>query len=218
MAAVNIDKIYAILSKEVKKYKAPITEFVGAQTKEPEQVLMAAILSARTNDKITFKVVTKLFTKVKKIRDFEKFSVKEIEKLIYPIGFFRRKAKYLKELPYVFEKRFNSRLPSNVEELIELPGVGRKTANLVVAVGFNRPAICVDVHVHRIMNRLGYIKTKTPFETEIALREKLPLKYWIHINYLIVAFGQNLCTPLRPFCFKCPIYKYCKRIGVFNYK
>src|SRR3989344_7447927 len=203
MAAVNIDKIYAILSKEVKKYKAPITEFVGAQTKEPEQVLMAAILSARTNDKITFKVVTKLFTKVKKIRDFEKFSVKEIEKLIYPIGFFRRKAKYLKELPYVFEKRFNSRLPSNVEELVELPGVGRKTANLVVAVGFNKQAICVDVHVHRITNRLGYIKTKNPFETEMALRKKLPAKYWTTVNKILVAFGQNTCLPVSPYCNRC---------------
>ena len=130
------------------------------------------------------------------------------------MGFYKNKAKYLKELPAVLKQLFNNIIPQTVEELILLPGVGRKTANLVVAVGFQKPAMCVDVHVHRISNRFGYIKTKTPYESEMALRKKMPVKYWETYNSMIVAFGQNLCKPISPFCSKCPVKKYCNRVGI----
>jgi endonuclease III len=175
---------------------------------------VATLLSARTNDKTTSIVCKKLFAKVNSAKDLEKLTVKQIEKLIYPIGFYRNKAKHLKLLPVVLKEKFNNKVPHTIEELIELPGVGRKTANLVMAVAFKIPAICVDVHVNRIMNRFGYIKTKNPLETEMVLRKKLPKKYWLKINYVIVAFGQNLCKPINPRCDVCPVYKYCKRVGV----
>ena len=169
---------------------------------------------ARTKDEVTSNAAKKLFVKVNKIKDLEKISRKELEKLIYPVGFYKTKAKNLKLLPKILKKEFNSIIPETIEELIKLPGVGRKTANLVVTIAFDKHAICVDTHVHRIMNRLGYIRTKTPHETEIILRKKLPRKYWKTINSILVAFGQNTCKPISPFCSKCPIYKECKRIKV----
>jgi len=210
----DIDSIYKILNKTVKNYQVPIVDLVEARTKDPFKILLATILSARTNDKITSVVCKKLFVEVKTPKDLERLTVKQIEKLIYPVGFYRNKAKHLKKLPIILKEKFNNKIPETIEELIELPGVGRKTANLVMAVAFKIPAICVDVHVNRIMNRFGYIKTKNPLETEIVLRKKLPKKYWLKINYFIVAFGQNLCKPINPQCNICPVYKYCKQVGV----
>lgn len=210
----NIDYIYKILKKEIQNYDVPVVELMKIQTNDPFKVLVTTILSARTKDQMTKEVVIRLFKKIKKVEDFNKYSVKEIEELIYPIGFFRTKAKHLKQLPIALKEKFNNILPQTVEELCELPGVGRKTANLVVAVAFEKPAICVDVHVHRIMNRFGYVKTKTPFETEMALRKKLPVKYWLDINHIIVAFGQHHCSPINPKCSSCKVYNYCKRVGV----
>jgi endonuclease III len=211
---LEIDKIYKILSKEVPKYKVPVVELVEAQTKDPFKILIATILSARTKDKTTSYSVNKLFKKVKNAKDLDKLSISQIEKLIYPVGFYKNKSKYLKKLPKVLDDEFKGRIPSEIDELLKLPGVGRKTANLVRAVAFRKPAICVDVHVHRISNRLGYVKTKTPYDTEMALRAKLPKKYWLKWNYLLVAFGQNLCRPVSPKCDTCPIKKYCKRVGI----
>lgn len=208
---ININKIYSILSKEVVKYNVPIIELIELETKDPFKILIGTILSARTKDQVTIKASRKLFSKVNKVDDFKKLEIKEIEKLIYPIGFFHNKAKFLKELPNHIK---NNIIPDTIEELIKLPGVGRKTANLVLAVAFKKEAICVDTHVHRIMNRIGYVKTKTPFKTEMELRKILPKKYWIKINYLLVSLGQNLCRPISPFCSKCKIKKYCKKIGV----
>lgn len=214
MKEVDIDKIYNILKKEVREYKVPIVELIKIKIKSEFNVLIATILSARTKDETTIKVCEKLFEKVKEVNDFEKLDVKEIEKLIYPVGFYKTKAKHLKLLPKVLRDEFNSKIPSEIDDLLKLPGVGRKTANLVRAVGFNKPAVTVDVHVNRIMNRLGYVKTKNPYETEMELREKLPKKYWKKINYLLVAFGQNLCRPVSPYCSKCPIIEYCNQINV----
>jgi endonuclease III len=214
MSQVQIDKIYRVLKKEVLNYKVPIVDLVKAQTRDPFKILLATILSARTNDRQTAVASKKLFSKVKKIEDLEKIPIKQLEKLIYPVGFYHNKAKHLKQLPKVLKKEFNNKIPKTINELIKLPGVGRKTANLVVAVGFNKPAVCVDTHVHKIMNRLGYVKTKTPHETEMALRKKLPKKYWITINSMLVAFGQNTCRPISPYCSKCPIKAYCNRINV----
>ena len=211
--SVNINKIYNILKKEVSNYNVPVVDLVETQTRDPFRVLVATILSARTKDETTTLATKNLFKKVKKPKDLEKLSIKEIERLIYPVGFYKNKAKYLKQLPKSLNE-FDNRVPSNIDDLVKLPGVGRKTANLVVAVGFRKKAVCVDVHVHRIMNRLGYVRTKTPYQTEMALRKKLPEKYWIKMNSILVAFGQNLCRPISPYCSRCPIIKYCNRVNV----
>lgn len=211
---VDIDKVVRILKKEVKTYDVPIVELIEVQTKDPFKVLVATILSARTKDQTTAAACRRLFEKVKKPQDLKKLTIKQIEKLIYPVGFYHNKAKHLKELPDVLDELYGNKVPHTVEELVKLPGVGRKTANLVVAVAHVKPAICVDIHVHRISNRLGYVKTKTPLETEMALRKKLPKKHWITYNTIFVMFGQNLCTPISPKCSICPIYDQCNRIGV----
>ena len=211
---MNIEKIYRILEKQFNSYPTPVVDLIEAQTKDPFKILVTTMLSARTKDQTTSEVAHRLFGFVDKPEDINKYSVEELEDLIYPVGFFRNKAKYLKELPSVLKKEFNDNVPEEIEDLIKLPGVGRKTANLVRAIAFKKPAICVDVHVHRISNRIGYINTKTPFETEMTLREKLPKKYWININSYLVAFGQNHCTPLNPKCSTCTIYDECERVGV----
>lgn len=216
MKNVDINAIYRILSKEVKKYKVPVVDLIEIQTQDPFKVLVATILSARTKDETTAKVCEKLFLGIKNFEDLEKLSEKEIQGLIYPVGFYKNKTKHLKKLPAVIKDEFNGKIPEDIDDLLKLPGVGRKTANLVRAVAFKKDGMCVDIHVHRISNRLGYVKTKTPFETEMKLREKLPKKYWEKINSLFVAFGQNLCRPISPHCSKCPIIKYCNLVGVKN--
>lgn len=218
MKPLPIDTVYNILQKEVQQYKVPVADLVQIQTRDPFKVLVATILSARTKDETTSSVLPRLFEKVKTPSDLNTLSVTEIEALIFPVGFYHNKAKFLKELPVVLEKEFHGKIPETVEELTTLPGVGRKTANLVVAVAFQKPAICVDTHVHKIMNRLGYVKTKTPLETEMALRKKLPVKYWTTINMLLVAFGQNICRPVSPFCSRCPVRQYCNRVGVTTFR
>jgi len=214
MKKVQIDKIYSILKKEVKNYSVPIVDLIQIQTNDPHKVLIATILSARTKDETTSAVCRRLFGKVSKVQDLGNLSEKQISDLIYPVGFYKTKAKHLKQLPAVLKEKFNNHIPETVEELVELPGVGRKTANLVVAVGFKKPGMCVDTHVHKITNRLGYVKTRNPFETEMALRKKLPLKYWESFNSMLVAFGQNTCRPVSPWCSKCVIKQYCNKIGV----
>jgi len=212
MKEASIEKIYEILKKQ--NLHAPVAELISIQTNSPEKVLIATILSARTKDATTAAASKILFSKVQKIQDLEKLSEIEIKKLIYPVGFYKTKARHLKQLPKTLREKFNNKLPDTIESLIQLPGVGRKTANLVRALGFNKPAIAVDVHVHRIFNRLGYVKTKTPLETEMELRKKLPKKYWEKINALFVAFGQTICKPVSPYCSRCQIKQYCNQIGV----
>ena len=214
MKEVDISKIHKILSQEFKTYNAPVVDLIKIQTNDPFKVLVATILSARTNDRTTVNACKKLFFKVNKIEDLNKLSIKEIETLIYPVGFYHNKAIHLKELPNALKEKFDNKIPQTVEELIELPGVGRKTANLVVAIAFEKPAVCVDTHVHRIMNIFGYVKTKTPFETEMELRKKLPVKYWTTINSILVAHSQHICRPISPQCSKCKIERLCSKIGV----
>lgn len=211
---MTFDQIYKILEARFKEFPTPVVDFIEVQTKDPFKILVATILSARTKDSTTTKVVTELFKVVSKIEDLNKLSIPELEKLLYPVGFYKHKAEYLKALPKVMKEEFDNKIPEEIDELIKLPGVGRKTANLVRAIAFKKPAVCVDVHVHRIFNRLGMILTKNPLETEMTLRKELPVKYWIHFNSYFVAFGQNLCTPRRPKCSECPIYDGCRRIGV----
>ncbi|HLC84483.1 MAG TPA: endonuclease III [Candidatus Nanoarchaeia archaeon] len=214
MTSTDIDSIIKILRREVVHYKVPVVDLIQVQTKDPFKVLVATILSARTKDETTAVVCKRLFGKVGKLEDLEHVSEAELRELIYPVGFYKTKAKHLKELPALMKEEFDGNVPHEIDDLLKLPGVGRKTANLVRAVAFEKPAICVDVHVWRISNRLGYVRTKTPHETEIALRKKLPEKYWTTFNTMLVAFGQNICRPVSPKCSECPINQYCKKIGV----
>ena len=197
------------LKADFNSHRAPIMDLVAAQTDDPFRVLVGTILSARTKDACTAGACERLFARAKTPAELDALSEEEISELIFPVGFFRTKAKMLKQLPGVLKEKFGGVLPDTVEALCELPGVGRKTANLVVALGFNKPAICVDVHVHRISNRFGLINTATPFETEMKLREILPKRYWKVWNSYIVAFGQTRCFPRNPKCDGCPVATWC---------
>jgi len=205
----QIDTVIKELEILFKKNKAPVIDLIAAQTKNPFKILISTILSARTKDQTTAAVSEKLYKVIHNFSDLEKISIDELEKLIYPVGFYRQKAKNLKQIPSMIKNKFQGKIPEEIEELITLPGVGRKTANLVRAIAFQKPAICVDVHVHRITNRWGYVKTSTPFETEFALRKILPIQYWLIFNSIIVSFGQTLCRPRNPLCGQCPISKFC---------
>lgn len=209
-----LDEIIQRLQHEVSTYQVPIVDLIATQTKDPFKVLVATMLSARTKDEVTAQAAGRLFARAATPAELARLSLPELEELIYPVGFFRNKARYLQQLPGELAQRFQGRVPDTIEALLELPGVGRKTANLVVAVAFGKPAICVDTHVHRIMNIWGYVSTNTPLETEMALRAKLPQRYWILINGLLVAFGQGLCKPLRPHCDQCVVADLCPKIGV----
>lgn len=206
----DIDKIVSLL----KDAKQPQSEFVKLMDsfKNPYLVLIACILSLRTNDKTTYPATLRMLELAKTPKEMKNVSVEDLSKAIYPVGFYENKAKQIIELSKTIDEELNGQVPDEIEDLIKFKGVGRKTANLVLSLGFNKPAICVDVHVHRIFNRLGYIKTKTPEETEFALREKLPQKYWIDINTLLVTHGQNVCKPIKPKCSECPIARYCAKI------
>ena len=202
-----IDKIISLLINA----KQPKSDFVLLMDsfKDPFLVLIACILSLRTNDKTTYPATLRMLKIGKTPKDFAYCDIKELEQAIYPVGFYANKAKQIQELSKILYEQMDSKVPDEIEELIKFNGVGRKTANLVLALGFNKPAICVDVHVHRICNRWGYINTKTPEETEFALRKKLPLKHWLVINTILVTHGQNICKPINPKCSECPIKNYC---------
>lgn len=207
---IDINKIVELL----KQAKQPKSDFVKLMDSfnDPYLVLIACILSLRTNDKTTYPATLRMLKLGKTPKDFANCDVKELEKAIYPVGFYTNKAKQIIELSKILVEKYNSKVPKSIDELCKFNGVGRKTANLTISRGFNEPAICVDVHVHRIFNRIGYIKTKTPEETEFALREKLPIKYWIDINTLLVTHGQNICKPIKPKCEECPIKELCKKL------
>jgi len=209
MTPSDIPAVNRRLKKAFHSVRAPIMELVAAQTRDPFRILLGTILSARTKDACTAAACGRLFERVITPGDLREIPVGDLERLIYPVGFYRDKARHLKALPGVLDERFGGGLPQTVEALCELPGVGRKTANLVVALGFGKPAICVDVHVHRITNRLGLVSTKTPYDTEMALRRILPLRYWITWNSYLVSFGQTRCTPRNPHCVGCPIAAFC---------
>ena len=210
-----IDEIVQIL-KDAKQTRS---EFVNLMDtfNDPYLVLISCILSLRTNDRTTYPATLRMLELAKTPREMKGVGVKELAKAIYPVGFYENKARQIIELSRQIDEELGGIVPDEIEGLIKFNGVGRKTANLVLSRGFNKPAICVDVHVHRIFNRLGYVKTKTPEETEFALRAKLPVKYWIDINTLMVTHGQNVCKPINPKCSECPIAKYCAH-GIINKK
>ena len=205
---INIDKIVEILQSA----NQPRSEFVNLMETfhNPYLVLIACILSLRTNDKTTYPATLRMLELAKTPQEMAKVSEEDLANAIYPVGFYKNKAKQIIELSKTIVNKLDGKVPDTIENLTKFNGVGRKTANLVLAKGFGIPAICVDVHVHRIFNRIGYVNTKTPDETEFALREKLPQKYWLDINTLMVTHGQNVCKPTKPKCNECPIREYCE--------
>lgn len=207
--SIDID----MLVETLKQAKQPQSDFVKLMDSfdDPYLVLISCILSLRTNDRTTYPATLRMLELGRTPKDFANLDVKVLEKAIYPVGFYANKAQQIVTLSQELVEKYDSKVPDEIEELIKFKGVGRKTANLVLSEGFKKPAICVDVHVHRIFNRLGYVKTLTPEETEFALRAKLPEKHWIDINSLLVTHGQNVCKPIKPKCEECPIEKYCKK-------
>jgi endonuclease-3 len=187
---------------------------VAEATRDPFRVLIACILSLRTQDTTTGPAADRLFALADTPAALLTLSPGQIQRAIYPVGFYRTKAAVILGICRDLLARFAGRVPADLEALLTLKGVGRKTANLVVTMGFGRPGICVDTHVHRISNRLGYVRTPTPEATEMALRARLPRRYWIGYNDLLVSFGQNVCTPLSPRCSRCPVRALCRRVGV----
>ena len=204
----NVDEIV----KGIKDANLPQRDFVKMMETfhDPFKVLICCILSLRTNDLTTYPCSLRMLELGTTPKDFLNVDVDTLAKAIYPVGFYKNKAQQILDISKELVEKYGSKVPDSIEELIKFKGVGRKTANLVLAKGFGIPAICVDVHVHRISNRLGWVKTKTPDETEMELRKHLPKKYWLDINTILVTFGQNLCKPQKPMCNVCPIKEYCE--------
>ena len=210
----DIHSAIEILRREVPRWETPIVTLMAETYQSPFRVLISCILSLRTQDATTAKASHRLFAVADSPDVMLQLTAKKIEKLIYPVGFYRTKAKDILEICRTLIDRYSGQVPDSIDELLKFRGVGRKTANLVVTLGYHKPGICVDTHVHRISNRWGYVKTTTPEKTEFALRAKLPKQYWIEYNDLLVSFGQHLCRPISPVCSQCPIAKYCSRVGV----
>lgn len=202
------------LRRDVRQWSTPVLGVVANQTRDPFRVLVACLLSLRTKDATTATASARLFSLATTPTALRALPVGSIERAIYPVSFYRRKARTLKAICGDLETRFGGVVPSAIEDLLSLPGVGRKTANLVVTLGFGKPGICVDTHVHRITNRWGYVTTRTPDETEQVLRRTLPTQYWIELNDLLVAYGQHRCTPRSPYCSRCKLSRWCRRVGV----
>lgn len=213
-APFNIDRFVGTLKKQYRDWDAPVITLIASHGGSPFEVLVATILSLRTKDEVTAVAAKRILSKANTPADLLALDEKTIEKLIYPVGFYPTKAKQLRRISRILLDKYNGRVPDTIEALLELPGVGRKTANLVLVEGFGQEAICVDTHVHRISNRIGYVKTKTPEQTEFALRKKLPRKHWVIYNELLVAFGQVLCRPISPWCSRCPVDHMCPQVGV----
>jgi endonuclease-3 len=215
MDAATMTRVIARLRRRAPRWRTTALADVAAQTgRDPFRILVGCLLSLRTRDETTAAASARLFALAATPETMLALPRARIERTIYPVGFYRTKARVLRAVSRELLARFGGRVPSDLDALLTLPGVGRKTANLVVTFGFNLPGICVDTHVHRITNRLGFVRTATPERTEWALRAKLPRRHWIGLNDLLVAFGQNLCHPLSPRCSVCPVADLCLRVGV----
>ena len=186
--------------------------------KDPFRVLVSTMLSARTKDETTEKVSKKLFSEIKTMKELRVIAQTELEVLLYPVGFYKTKARALKRMAGILLDDYNGEVPNTIDELVKLPGVGRKTANLVVLVAFGKPGVCVDTHVHRICNRWGLVKTNTPHKTEMAIRDKIPQHLWERINALLVPFGKEICRPVSPICSSCPLIDNCSRMDVEKHR
>jgi endonuclease-3 len=211
------DDIHAairVLRQEVRRWREPVVGIVAKDSRDPFRILVACILSLRTRDQTTDEASRRLFALASDAGAMLKLPLSKIERAIYPVGFYRTKSKQIHRICRHLLDEHGGRVPDSINELLALPGVGPKTANLVLTVGYGKPGICVDTHVHRICNRWGYVRTKTPEQTGQALCKKLPAKYWITFNDLLVPFGQNICQPISPFCSLCKLTRYCDRVGV----
>ncbi|MDD5617800.1 MAG: endonuclease III [Candidatus Omnitrophica bacterium] len=218
MSLKNLNKIINILRIYYHSFKRPSVTEISKTYNKPFFVLISCVLSLRTKDNVTMAASKRLFKLARNPRDILKIPVRKIEKIIYPVGFYRVKSKNIKNIAKDLIERFHGQVPDDLDELLSLKGVGRKTANLVLTLGFDKPGICVDTHVHRISNRLGFVKTKNPLRTEMALRKILPKRFWIEYNDLLVAFGQNVCKPVSPLCSICKLSFYCPKIEVKTHR
>lgn len=214
----DIRKIVEILRREVRSLEVPIVTEISRKRRDPFDVLVSTILSLRTKDQVTREASRRLLAVAGTPTELIALPEEEISKLIFPVGFYRTKARTLKQLGRDLLEKYDGKVPDDLDELLKIKGVGRKTANLVITLGYGIPGICVDTHVHRVSNRLGYVSTKTPEQTEAALRKKLPKEYWIEYNDLLVTWGQNICRPISPFCSKCAIEPYCRQVGVTKHR
>ena len=215
MRGEDIHRCLSLLHAAVSAWERPAVTVV-AERGNPFQVLVSCILSLRTQDRTTADASRRLFALADTPGKLALLPVEEIERAIYPVGFYRNKAVQIRDICVRLVEEYGGRVPDDMELLLAFKGVGRKTANLVLTLGFGKQGICVDVHVHRICNRWGYVKTRTPEQTESALRAKLPPEYWIEINDLLVTFGQNQCYPVSPRCSTCPLAELCDRVGVLK--
>ena len=214
----DIHEIVYTLEKASKNWNVPVVTLISLQEKAPFKVLLSTLISLRTKDEVTIQSSKRLFKILKHPKDIYNITAKQIEDAIYPAGFYKQKSIRIIEICKRLAEEYQSQVPKDIPTLLTFKGIGRKTANLILAEGYSIPAVCVDTHVHRISNRLGYVHTKTPDETEFALREKLPKQYWIKYNTLLVAFGQKICRPISPHCTLCPINKYCEKINVNKHR
>jgi endonuclease-3 len=215
MDNTTIAKVIQILRREVRRWKTPAVGIAAERAADrPFGTLVSTVLSLRTKDAVTDGASQRLLGRAPSPAIMASLTPSQIEKLIYPVGFYRTKARNLLAICAILLREHGGKVPRAMDQLLSLPGVGRKTANLVITIGYGDYGICVDTHVHRISNRWGYVNTRTPDETEFALRQKLPKKYWKSYNDLLVTFGQNLCVPISPWCSKCPVARYCEKMGV----
>ncbi|MFQ5847630.1 MAG: endonuclease III domain-containing protein [Candidatus Methylomirabilales bacterium] len=214
MKETNIDAIVRTLKRVVGGWNPTAVGQVAEDSRDPFRILVSCLLSLRTKDEVTDGASARLFRRADTPAKMLRLREGTIARLIYPVGFYRTKAKVIRGVCRSLIDRYGGRVPDDLNELLTLKGVGRKTANLVVSLGYGRPGICVDTHVHRISNRLGYVKTRKPEETEQALRRTLPRRHWITFNDLLVTFGQNICKPISPLCSRCPVERYCAKVGV----
>ncbi|MBN1389769.1 MAG: endonuclease III [Candidatus Thermoplasmatota archaeon] len=210
----TIREVLSRIREEYPKYRMPIVTELVRIKKDPFKVLVSCLLSLRTKDEVTAQAQERLFREADTPERMLTLDVEHLEELIYPVGFYRNKARVIREVSRAIIEEYGGRVPDELDELLKFKGVGRKTANLVITMGYDKPGICVDTHVHRITNRLGYVRTRSPDETEMVLREKLPPEQWIEINDLLVTWGQNICRPISPLCSKCLVNDICARVGV----
>lgn len=214
----DFSAICSILETAYKENRAPSVTLISNLKKTPYHILVSTLISLRTKDQVTLAASMRLFEKADSIEALNQLEEEEIARLIYPAGFYKTKAVRLKEICKILLQNHQGKIPDEIEELVKLPGVGRKTANLVVILGYNKPGICVDTHVHRISNRIGWVKTKTPEETEFTLRKILPVEYWRSINDYLVSYGQTVCKPISPHCTLCKLQGICLQVGVVKYR
>ena len=214
----QIHTVMKILEEEVSRLGLPIVTRMSRKRRDPYRILISTLLSLRTKDETTRKASERLFAEAPTPESLLRLREEQIRVLIYPVGFYKTKATVLRGVCREIVNRHGGRVPDDLDMLLKLKGVGRKTANLVVTLGYGKPGICVDTHVHRISNRLGYVWTRSPEETEFALRKKLPPQYWIAINDCLVAYGQNVCKPVSPFCSRCRLAPCCDRVGVDRHR